>query len=83
MSAKYLNEIVGGWTAAGKQREPARRRVLEAGVRVLGTLRLWVRRMRQRSELRGVLVYEPRFFQDIGVSRATVYREAGKWFWQA
>jgi uncharacterized protein YjiS (DUF1127 family) len=49
----------------------------------VATLRLWVRRMRHRSQLRAVLHHDAHFFLDIGVSRATVYKEAGKWFWQA
>ena len=52
-------------------------------IQALGLLRLWVRRSRQRAELRATLAREPRFFSDIGVSRGTVYKEASKWFWQS
>ena len=50
-------------------------------LRGLGTLRLWVRRSRQRSELRQVLGCGDHFFQDIGLSRATLHHESSKWFW--
>ena len=48
----------------------------------LGTVLLWARRSRQRSELRQVLGRGDRFFQDIGLSRATLHHESSKWFWQ-
>ncbi len=51
-------------------------------VRSLGTLLLWARRFRQRSELRQVLGRGDHFFQDIGLSRATLHHESSKWFWQ-
>ncbi len=51
-------------------------------VRGLGTLLLWARRSRQRSELRQVLARDDRFFLDIGVDRATMHHESRKWFWQ-
>ena len=47
-----------------------------------GTVLLWVRRSRQRSELRQVLGRDNHFFQDIGIDRATLHHESGKWFWQ-
>lgn len=51
-------------------------------VRGLGTVSVWARRSRQRGELRQVLGRGDHFFQDIGVDRATLHNESGKWFWQ-
>jgi len=47
------------------------------------TLSLWSERSRSRNELRLQLGNDERFFYDIGVSRATVFNESQKWFWQA
>ena len=84
MSARYLNTLESG---AGWRGTPARAGtptgVGALAARTLGTLRLWLRRSRQRASLRGVLTHDARFFLDIGVPRATVFAEAGKWFWQA
>ncbi len=56
----------------------------QAGVqRALTTLRLWVRRSLQRSELRALIDNDDRFFRDIGLSRADVHHESHKWFWRA
>ncbi len=56
----------------------------QAGVqRALATLRLWVRRSLQRSELRALIDNDDRFFRDIGLSRADVHYESDKWFWRA
>ena len=56
----------------------------QAGVqRALATLRLWVRRSLQRSELRALIDNDDRFFRDIGLPRADVHYESDKWFWKA
>ena len=44
---------------------------------------VWLLRYQQRQELREILGNDARFFSDIGVSRETIHRESGKWFWQA
>ncbi len=51
-------------------------------IRGLGTVLLWARRSRQRNELRQVLGRSDHFFRDIGLDRATLHYESGKWFWQ-
>ena len=45
-------------------------------------LTLWMERSQSRQELRLVLGNDERFFSDIGISRATMYNESQKWFWQ-
>lgn len=44
---------------------------------------VWAERSRYRNELRLTLGNDERFFSDIGISRATIYNESQKWFWQA
>ena len=51
-------------------------------IRGAGTAMLWMRRSRQRSELRQLLGRGDHFFQDTGLSRATLHIESSKWFWQ-
>jgi uncharacterized protein YjiS (DUF1127 family) len=46
-------------------------------------LSLWWRRAAERRALQHLLDNDARFFSDIGISRATVYNESIKWFWQA
>jgi uncharacterized protein YjiS (DUF1127 family) len=46
------------------------------------TVMVWLRRYQHRQELRELLGNDQRFFSDIGISRATFYRESEKWFWQ-
>jgi uncharacterized protein YjiS (DUF1127 family) len=45
-------------------------------------LRLWRQRVRSRAALRDIVGRDARFYEDIGLPRATVYNEAAKWFWQ-
>ena len=54
--------------------------VSAASHRVLATLRLWRRRIRERRQLARL---SERDLHDIGVSRATVYNELRKPFWRA
>lgn len=75
----FQNETIGTFSGQLAAFPNWTRRVLLRG---LGTLLLWARRSRQRSELRRVMSREDRFFLDIGVSRATLHHEARKWFWQ-
>ncbi len=51
--------------------------------RALHRLEVWLRRVQRRRALRALLDNEKRFFDDIGVSRADIYREACKPFWRA
>lgn len=46
------------------------------------TVKVWMRRYQHRQELRELLGNDQRFFSDIGISRATIYRESDKWFWE-
>ncbi len=46
------------------------------------TIMVWLRRYQHRQELQELLGNDERFFSDIGISRATFYRESEKWFWQ-
>lgn len=82
MEARNLNRIEwsGDWSLERMQGRSLPERWLHRGA---GTLRLWLRRARNRRQLRGLLSHDRRFFADIGVSRATVYTEGSKWFWQA
>ena len=82
MQARTLNQFpysvasdasASGWQA-GVRRALAKARA---------TLRLWVRRSLQRSELRALIGNDDRFFRDIGVSRLDVHYESDKWFWRA
>ena len=44
---------------------------------------VWLRRYQNRQELRDMLGNDERFFSDIGITRATIFRESDKWFWQS
>ncbi len=82
MEARILNEnlySVARDTTALPWRAAARRALAKA----LATLRLWVRRSLQRSELRALIGNDDRFFRDIGLGRADVHYESHKWFWRA
>jgi len=48
--------------------------------RLLTTLRLWSRRIREREELAD---FGERDLRDIGLSRADLYNEVNKPFWRA
>jgi len=82
MQARYLNPVTNR-EARHTARPTAPAAIVRAGVRTWGTLRLWWRRSRQRTALRTLVSRDAHFFHDIGVSRATVYNEGSKWFWQA
>ncbi len=44
---------------------------------------VWLRRLRSRAQLHSILHRDARFYEDIGVPRATVLSEASKPFWRA
>ena len=82
MEARNLNQTPYSvaWDAPASDWQAGVQRALTA---TLATLRLWVRRSLQRSELRALIGNDDRFFRDIGLSRADVYYESDKWFWRA
>ncbi len=82
MQAQNLNQSPDSvaWDAPASGWPAGVQRALTA---TLATLRLWVRRSLQRSELRALIDNDDRFFRDIGLSRADVYYESDKWFWRA
>jgi uncharacterized protein YjiS (DUF1127 family) len=56
---------------------------IELGLRSAWEMaRQWRRRIRSRAALRDIVGRDARFYEDIGLPRATVYNEAAKWFWQ-
>ena len=55
----------------------------QAWAELTETAAVWLRRIQHRQELREMLGSDERVFSDIGISRATIYRESEKWFWQA
>jgi len=82
MEARNLNQIpysVASYAPASDWQAGVQR----ALTATLATLRLWVRRSLQRSELRALIGNDDRFFRDIGLSRADVHYESHKWFWKA
>ena len=54
-------------------------RVEAIAVKVSGTVKLWVRRSNDRRLL---AMMNDHLLTDIGLTRADVVREAGKFFWQ-
>lgn len=82
MQTRYLNPLECSG-AERIEREAVPSGIAATWTRTAGTLRLWWRRYRQRAQLNQLLGRDNHFFQDIGVSRATVYNEGSKWFWQA
>ena len=85
MEARNLNETpysVASYAPASDWQAGVQR-ALTATLATLATLRLWVRRSAQRSELRALIDNDDRFFRDIGLSRADAYYESDKWFWKA
>jgi len=82
MYANNLNKV--SWEGAERGVRARGTATLGVGaLKAVATLRLWLRRSQQRAALRAALPRDAAFFHDIGVSRASVYNEAGKWFWQA
>jgi uncharacterized protein YjiS (DUF1127 family) len=56
------------------------RRMSSTGLVVRDTIRVWSERTRQRRQLQSL---PDHMLNDIGVSRADIFRECGKPFWKA
>ena len=50
---------------------------------IIGTLRVWSNRARDRHQLQRLSLQAPdSVFEDVGMSRGEAGREARRWFWQ-
>jgi len=78
---EWVGAVLRAVTNSHVSGEPLQRRARQAGSPegVWATLRRWRRRTRERDELARLSAHD---LHDLGISKAEVWAEAGKWFWQ-
>jgi uncharacterized protein YjiS (DUF1127 family) len=82
-SVRMFNFLAGGFlTVAHTLTRTADRQWRPLCSRLLGTLRVWSQRNRQRHTLRLLVERDDYLLKDIGLSRDDALREANKPFWQ-